>query len=138
MSRQEIFFGKFIALLTQYHTQERSVTFYAEKLCITPKYFSTLIKKQTGKSAAQWIDDYVILEAKNLLKFSGMSIQEIAYHLNFSTQSFSGNILSTKPDSPPANIDRANKFFIHPPRNYFAFWKELPIDFIIYPRTSRL
>ena len=87
MSRQEIFFGKFIALLTQYHTQERSVTFYAEKLCITPKYFSTLIKKQTGKSAAQWIDDYVILEAKNLLKFSGMSIQEIAYHLNFSTQS---------------------------------------------------
>lgn len=90
MSRQEIFFGKFIALLTQYHTQERSVTFYAEKLCITPKYFSTLIKKQTGKSAAQWIDDYVILEAKNLLKFSGMSIQEIAYHLNFSTQSFFG------------------------------------------------
>lgn len=80
MSRQEIFFGKFITLLTQYHTQERSVTFYAEKLCITPKYFSTLIKKQTGKSAAQWIDDYVILEAKNLLKFSGMSIQEIAYH----------------------------------------------------------
>jgi len=90
MSRQEIFFGKFIALLTQHHTQERSVAFYAEKLCITPKYFSTLIKKQTGKSAAQWIDDYVILEAKNLLKFSGMSIQEIAYHLNFSTQSFFG------------------------------------------------
>lgn len=138
MSRQEIFFGKFIALLTQYHTQERSVTFYAEKLCITPKYFSTLIKKQTGKSAAQWIDDYVILEAKNLLKFSGMSIQEIAYHLNFSTQSFFGKYFKHQTGLSPANIDRANKFFHTPTEKLLCFWKELPIDFIIYPRTSRL
>ena len=70
--------------------QERSVTFYAEQLCITPKYFSMLVKKLSGKSAAQWIDNYVILEAKNLLKYSDMSIQEIAYQLNFSTQSFFG------------------------------------------------
>lgn len=89
-NRQEIIFGKFISLLSQYHVQERSVTFYAEQLCITPKYFSTLIKKQSGKSASQWIDNYVILEAKNLLKYSDMSIQEIAYRLNFSTQSFFG------------------------------------------------
>lgn len=89
-NRQEIIFSKFLALLSQYHMQERSVTFYAEQLCITPKYFSTLVKNQSGKSAAQWIDDYVILEAKNLLKYSEMSIQEIAYQLNFSTQSFFG------------------------------------------------
>ncbi len=89
-NRQEIIFGRFIALLSQYHMQERSVTFYAEQLCITPKYFSTLVKKLSGKSAAQWIDNYVILEAKNLLKYSDMSIQEIAYQLNFSTQSFFG------------------------------------------------
>lgn len=89
-SRQEIIFGKFITLLAQYHMSERSVTFYAEQLCITPKYFSSLVKKLSGKSAAQWIDNYVILEAKNLLKYSDMSIQEIAYRLNFSTQSFFG------------------------------------------------
>lgn len=89
-SRQEIIFGKFISLLSQYHMSERSVTFYAEQLCITPKYFSTLVKKKTGKSATQWIDNYVILEAKNLLKYSELSIQEIAYKLNFSTQSFFG------------------------------------------------
>lgn len=89
-SRQEIIFSKFITLLSQYHMSERSVTFYAEQLCITPKYFSTLVKKQSGKSAAQWIDNYVILEAKNLLKYSELSIQEIAYKLNFSTQSFFG------------------------------------------------
>ena len=89
-NRQEIIFGKFITLLAQYHMSERSVTFYAEQLCITPKYFSSLVKKLSGKSAAQWIDNYVILEAKNLLKYSDMSIQEIAYRLNFSTQSFFG------------------------------------------------
>ena len=51
---------------------------------------SALIKEVSGRSAAQWIDDYVILEAKSLLKYSDLSIQEIAYRLNFSTQSFFG------------------------------------------------
>ncbi|MDD6211525.1 MAG: helix-turn-helix domain-containing protein [Bacteroidales bacterium] len=89
-SRQEIFFEKFMHLLTQYHKKERSVGFYAHQLNITPKYLSSLIKNISGKSAAEWIDDYVILEAKTQLKYSDMNIQEIAYSLNFSTQSFFG------------------------------------------------
>ena len=68
----------------------KSVGFYADKMHITPKYMSSLMKKITGRSAAEWIDEYVILEAKTLLKYSGLSIQEIAYELNFSTQSFFG------------------------------------------------
>ena len=61
----------------------------AERLHITPKYLSSVIKEVSGKSA-EWIDQYVILEAKALLRYSGLSIQEIAYELNFSTQSFFG------------------------------------------------
>ncbi len=90
VSRQEAFFEQFIDLLTQYHTQQRSVTFYANHLHITPKYFSSLVKKMTGESAIDWINDFVILEAKALLKYSGKSIQEIAYKLNFPSQTFFG------------------------------------------------
>ena len=77
-------------LLQIYHKEQRSVGFYAEKMHITPKYMSSMMKQISGRSAAEWIDEYVILEAKNLLKYSGMSIQEITYFLNFSTQSFFG------------------------------------------------
>ncbi len=89
-SRREALFLQFLDLLTEYHCQQRSVGFYASRLHITPKYMSSLIKEISGRSAAQWIDEYVILEAKSLLKYSDLSIQEIAYRLNFSTQSFFG------------------------------------------------
>ncbi len=90
MSRQDAFFEQFMALLSQYHRKERSVTFYAGKLHITPKYFSGLIKQVSGRSAVEWINDFVILEAKALLKHSGKSIQEVAYELNFPSQTFFG------------------------------------------------
>ena len=57
---------------------------------LTPKYLTTIIRKTTGRTASEWIDDYVVLEAKNLLKYSTMSIQEVAYSLNFPNQSFFG------------------------------------------------
>lgn len=81
---------EFMALIHQYYTRERSVGFYASKLCISPKYLSFLIKETTGRSAAEWIDQYVIIEAKNMLRFSGMNVQEVAYALNFSNQSSFG------------------------------------------------
>lgn len=88
--RCEVIFDEFMNLLEQHCRRERNVSFYAEQLNITPKYFSSAIKQVSGKTAARWIDDAVIMEAKTMLKFSEMSIQEIAYHLNFSTQSFFG------------------------------------------------
>ena len=90
MSRQDAFFEQFMTLLNQYHRKERSVTFYAEQLHITPKYFSGLIKQVSSRSAVEWINDYVILEAKAMLKHSGKSIQEVAYELNFPSQTFFG------------------------------------------------
>lgn len=88
--RCEVIFEQFMDLLQEHHKRERNVGFYAKQMKITPKYLSSVIKDISGKTAARWIDEYVILEAKTLLKYSGMSIQEIAYALNFSTQSFFG------------------------------------------------
>ena len=101
-SRRKLYFEQFISLLTEYHCSERTVGFYADKICVTPKYLSALIKEVSGKSAAEWIDDYVILEAKTLLKFSDMSIQEIAYSLNFSTQSFFGKYFKHQTGMSPS------------------------------------
>ena len=89
-SRKELIFAEFTKLLLANYRKERSVKFYAEQLHITPKYLSALIKDISGRTAAEWIDSYVIIEAKNLLKFSNMNVQEVAYSLNFETQSFFG------------------------------------------------
>lgn len=85
--RSRLIFEQFIRLVGEYHTKYRNVGFYADKLCLTPKYLSKLIKTATGRSAPEWIDSYVILEAKNLLKYSDMTIKEIVYRLNFPNQS---------------------------------------------------
>jgi YesN/AraC family two-component response regulator len=80
-------FERFIALVNEYHCSERGMAFYADKLCLTPKYLSTLIKQASGRSAPDWIDDFVILEAKNLLKYTDLAIKEIVYKLHFPNQS---------------------------------------------------
>ena len=86
-TRSRMIFDQFIKLVSEYHTQYRNVGFYADKLCLTPKYLSKLIKNATGRSAPDWIDSYVILEAKNLLKYSSVTVKEIVYKLNFPNQS---------------------------------------------------
>lgn len=86
-TRSKLIFDQFIKLVTDYHMMHRNVGFYADKLCLTPKYLSKLIKMATGRSAPDWIDSYVILEAKNMLKYSNVAIKEIVYRLNFPNQS---------------------------------------------------
>lgn len=104
--RCEVLFSEFMKLLEQYHKSQRNVGFYARQLNITPKYLSAAVKEVSGKTAARWIDESVILEAKTLLKYSGMSIQEIAYHLNFSTQSFFGKYFKLHTGTSPSRYKR--------------------------------
>lgn len=104
--RCEVIFEQFTQLLQAHHKRERNVGFYAEQMNITPKYLSSVIKEISGKTAARWIDEYVILEAKTLLKYSGMSIQEIANALNFSTQSFFGKYFKQHTGYSPSRFKR--------------------------------
>ena len=90
LKREEILFKQFIELLGKHHCKERRVDFYADQLYLSPKHFSTVVKKVSGKTAGEWIDDYVILGVKTLLKYSTMSIQEVAYYMNFPNPSFFG------------------------------------------------
>lgn len=101
-NRAEEYFKQFTHLLGEHFREERSVGFYARQLCITPKYLTTLIKRISGKSVSEWIDSYVILEAKTLLKYSNMSVQEIAYYLNFPNQSFFGSYFKRNAGMSPS------------------------------------
>jgi AraC-like DNA-binding protein len=88
--KENNFVKQFLELVEIHYKTERQVGFYAEKLHLTPKYLSRLIKQQTRKSANDWIDNYVMLEAKALLKSTGMSIRQISEELNFADQSVFG------------------------------------------------
>lgn len=76
-------FDKFIKLVVAYHTSQRNIGFYADRMCLTPKYMAKIIKDTSGRTASDWIDSYVILEARNMLKYSGMTVKEIVVALNF-------------------------------------------------------
>lgn len=83
-------FEKFMGLLSEYHSRERSLAFYADKMYLTPKYVSRIIKEYSGKRAIDWISEYVIAEASIMLSHTDLTVQEIAYKLNFPTQSAFG------------------------------------------------
>ena len=77
-------FNSFYDLLINNYKQQHEIAWYAERLCLTPKYFSGIIRQITGKSAAQWINEMLILQAKRLLyTHRDMNIQQIAFELGF-------------------------------------------------------
>ena len=106
-SRRMNYVQEFIRLVHKYHRSERSVGFYAGKLFISPKYLSLIVKESTGRSAAEWIDEYVILEAKNMLRFSGKNIQQVAYELNFTSQSSFGKYFKHLTGMSPSEFMKA-------------------------------
>ena len=73
-SRKEYIFERFYESLVQSYQSERSVKFYADQLCLTPKHLSGVVKEVSGKTVGEWIDELVILEAKALLNSSSMNI----------------------------------------------------------------
>lgn len=86
-TKAKITFDRFMKLVSDHHTKERNMAFYASELGLTPKYLSKLVKGVSGRSAPDWVDSFVILEAKNMLKYSDISIKEIVFKLNFPSQS---------------------------------------------------
>lgn len=89
-NRKEMLFDQFMRHLSEHYKKERSVNYYAKELYLTPKHLSSVVKEVSGKTAGEWIDNFVLFEAKSLLRSSQKNIQEIADDLNFANQSFFG------------------------------------------------
>lgn len=96
-----VLFEKFMNALSAHHQQERTVQFYADKLCVTPKYLSMAVKQYSGKSPSDWICEYVIAEAKSLLHYSNIPVQQVAFHLNFPSQSSFGKFFKQQTGISP-------------------------------------
>ena len=90
LSNEEALMQRFLHELHTYYKKERKVMFYAERLNITAGYLSTLASSVSGRTASEWIDSFVLLEAKIMLTYTNMTIQQISYELHFPSQTFFG------------------------------------------------
>lgn len=100
-TRSRSAFADFMNLAVENYDKERSIKFYADKMCLTPKYLSKLVKEGCGNSASEIIDNLVIAKAKSLLKHSDLSVKVIAARLNFSNQSSFNKFFKAKTGLPP-------------------------------------
>ncbi|MBQ7420198.1 MAG: AraC family transcriptional regulator [Prevotella sp.] len=106
ISRADAIFAQFIRLLEQNFRHERQVKWYAEQICITPKYLSEIVKQVSKRTPNDWIDHYVVLEIRVLLKNSTKSIKEIAEDLHFPNQSFLGKYFKEHIGVSPSKFRR--------------------------------
>lgn len=88
VSRQDELVDRFFNLLHKFCTQERTAGFYADKLYISDKHLMRSIKKQTGQTFHFWMTDFILREAKLMLKSTDETVTEIADKLNFPNSSF--------------------------------------------------
>lgn len=107
-TRQTELFHRFVALVQEHSSQEREVSFYADKLCISTRYLSTIVRNVARSSAKEFIDRSVMLEIKMMLQSTDLSVQEIAYRLRFPDQSYLGRFFRKHAGESPTEY-RNNK-----------------------------
>ncbi len=105
-NRSEEYFRRFIKELSEHYLERQCVSFYADRLCISSRYLTTIVRQVSGHSVTEWMNRYLLMEAKYLLKYSEMSIQEIAYKLSFPNQSFFGKYFKQHTGKSPLNYRR--------------------------------
>ena len=80
--------GNFLKLVESEYREHRNVIWYADRMCISPKYLSMAVKEASGKTPLDWIEEYCISAAKSmLLSSTKMSVDDISIELNFASQS---------------------------------------------------
>lgn len=108
-SRQVQLFHRFVKLVNDHSVREREVGFYADKLCISTRYLSTIVRNVVHSSAKEFIDHAVVLEIKMLLQSTDLSVQEIAYRLKFPDQSYLGRYFRKHTGESPTAFRNGRK-----------------------------
>ena len=108
MTSAEALFGKFIRLLKE-HPDGRTVQFYADKLNITPKYFNSICKQISGKTASTLICEEITNMARALLQDPELSIKQIAIQLGFVNQSHFGSFIRRETGFSPQHLRKESQ-----------------------------
>ena len=87
----------------QYHTKERGVKSYADRLCRSPKYLTSLVKSVSGSSVQQLVFKAITKQAISLITTTDTSIKEIADYLNFPNASAFGTFFKKQVGMSPVN-----------------------------------
>ncbi len=106
---KELLILKFIQLLEEHNTERKTVKFYADKLCMHTDHFTKIIKAQTGRNVIDWINESLLRKAKLYLRNPEMSIQQVAYMLNFSDQSAFGKFFKKQTQMSPNEYKKQNR-----------------------------
>ena len=89
-SRADEIVSRFLHCVQENYREHRELGFYSDQLSLSLKYMSHVIYESTGRHPSKWIKDYVILEAKTMLRSGRYSVQQVADELHFPNQSFFG------------------------------------------------
>ena len=108
-SKNRYLTNRFFADVESNFKTNRKISFYAQKLGITPKYLSFLVAKETGRTATRWIEEYTLLEAKKMLRSGKMTIYQIAYELSFSTPSHFGTFFRKHTGKTPKEFIKSTE-----------------------------
>ena len=99
-------FGKLVSLIGQHFQNERKVTFYADKLCLSPKYLTALVKSVSGYTVQQLIFKAIIRRSIFLINSTSKTIQEIADDLSFPNASAFGTFFKKQTGHSPKHYRR--------------------------------
>ena len=94
-------YNNFVSLLAENYALAHHVGFYADRLCITPRYLSQATARAVGKSPRQIIADYLMSEARSLLASTRLDVQEVADRLGFSSQALFSKFFKQQCGLPP-------------------------------------
>ena len=101
LSQSELLTRNFKDLLSRSFHEYRAVQFYADSLFVNAKHLSQTLKDETGKTASEWINEMVMLEAKVLLQDDSLTVNQITYQLNFADPSFFGKFFKRHEGKSP-------------------------------------
>ena len=90
VTRKDELTQTFVSLVRENYHEQRSVAFYADRMCVTPKYLSQVVKDSTGHPALDVIDEFTIVECKALLKSTDLTIDQISAKMGFQSASLFG------------------------------------------------
>ena len=100
----EAIFQQFLDLVGNSKVKHLPVEHFARELCVTPKYLSTVCKNHSGKTANEWIREYVLEDIRYYLMQTNLSIKQICALLGFPNSSFFGRYVKEHFGVPPSQL----------------------------------